>query len=91
MEDLKKKFEKDQSELFKLWLESLVITCDIRKFLTENRDNAYSFNEIFDVVMNPFYSNAIPFLPLIKVICDYWILEGKLNRIEINGELFYHA
>ena len=88
---MKKKLEKEQSELFKMWLEFLVITYDILKFLTENRDNAYSFNEIFDVVMTPFYSNANPFLPLINVICDYWIREGKLNRIEINSELFYYA
>ena len=81
----------DHYEMFRIWLESLVITYDIHKFLIENIDNAYSINEIFDIVITPFYSNVVPFLPFIKAICDYWVREGKINRIEINSDLFYHA
>lgn len=78
-------------EMFRLWLESLVITYEIKKIFIKNKDNAYSVNEIFDIVITPFYSTATAFLPLVKVICDYWVIEGKVNRIEINGELFYHV
>ena len=74
-----------------IWLESLVITYHIEKFLIESIDYAHSINEIFDIVITPFYSNVIPFLPFIKAICDYWVKEGKINRVEINSELFYHA
>ncbi|TET59533.1 MAG: hypothetical protein E3J52_05680 [Promethearchaeota archaeon] len=88
---MKKDLEKNQYELCRLWLESFVITYGIRKFLTENRDKAYNINEIFDIVITPFYSNTIPFLPFVKTIREYCVIEGKINRIEINGELFYHA
>ncbi len=75
----------------RIWLESLFITYDIHKFFIENIDNAYSINEIFDIVIAPFYSNMLLFFPIIKAICDYWVREGKINLTEINSELFYHA
>ena len=81
----------DYYEMFRLWIESLVTTYDINKIFIKNNDNAYTVNEIFDIVITPFYSNDPTFLPLVKAICDYWVIEGKVNRIEINGELFYHA
>jgi len=81
----------ERNEMCRLWLESLVITYDIYKIFIKNKDNAYSVNDIFDIVITPFYSNSNAFLPLVKTVCDYWVIEGKVNRIEINGELFYHA
>ena len=78
-------------EIFRLWIGSLVITYDVKKIFIKNKDKVYSINEIFDIVIAPFYFNATASLPLVKAICDYWVIEGKINRIEINNELFYHA
>jgi len=77
--------------MFRLWLESLVITYDIKKIFIKNKDNAFSVNDIFDIVITPFYSYDTISLPLVTAICNYWVIEGKVNRIEINGEFFYHA
>ena len=81
----------DHYKKSRLWLESLVITYDTIKIFIKNKENAYTVNEIFDIVITPFYSNCKAFFTLVKAICDYWVIEGKINRIEINGELFHHA
>jgi len=73
--------------------ESRAIIQSISNFFAENQSNKYNVNEIFELAISPFHSKnlndfAIPLI--VKVICNFWVDEGKLNLIEINGEGFYY-
>ncbi|MBA7544750.1 hypothetical protein ES705_37111 [subsurface metagenome] len=85
---------KELREKTRSYAESGVIIQCISKSFAENQDNIYNINEIFEIAISPFHSidlNDFSIILVVKVICNFWVDEGKLNLIEINGEYFYHA
>ena len=85
---------KELCENTKSYAESGALIQSISNLFAENQDNIYNINEIFEIAISPFHSinlNDFAIILVVKVICNFWVDEGKLNLIEINGEYFYHA
>lgn len=85
---------KELRENTKSYAESGELIQSISIFFSENQSNIYTIDEIFEVAISPFHSinlNDFAILLVVKVICNFWVDEGKLQVVEINGEYFYHA
>ncbi len=77
------------------WFEFVKLRDTIHEFIRENNEFAYTIDDIFKLVVCPYYriipiKNNIDFFPTVKRLCDSLVEKKDLYQLEIDGEDYYY-